>query len=217
MGGAILASSDTIFLQSVSSNYPGRASIAPIMDLFISLLSLGKSGFKSILDQRRLLLPVFQRKLQEACVLEGLRILPSPNNTISFAISLGSLSNGPKDLSFLGSMLFQRHVSGSRVVVSSSVSCSNPKRSRVVNVDFINWGAHSSYFPESYLTVACAIGICESEVDIFITRFRKCLARYRKLNTFITDDGAGGTEGESQQVVEENVKALEHLQNEENH
>jgi O-phospho-L-seryl-tRNASec:L-selenocysteinyl-tRNA synthase len=44
VGGSIVYSYDKKLLKNVSEMYPGRASLSPILDLFITLLSLGKDG-----------------------------------------------------------------------------------------------------------------------------------------------------------------------------
>ena len=46
---------------AVSSTYPGRASVAPILDLFCTLLHLGADGWTKLLAQREALLPSFRR------------------------------------------------------------------------------------------------------------------------------------------------------------
>ena len=54
VGGAIVATSqDSKFIDEISRSYPGRASIAPILDLFITLLSMGIKGYKSLLKERK--------------------------------------------------------------------------------------------------------------------------------------------------------------------
>ena len=40
-------------IKEISEIYPGRGSSAPIIDLFITLLSMGKSGLKKLLEERK--------------------------------------------------------------------------------------------------------------------------------------------------------------------
>jgi O-phospho-L-seryl-tRNASec:L-selenocysteinyl-tRNA synthase len=42
VGGGIVASPEISMVSKVGKFYPGRASIGPILDLFITLLSMGK-------------------------------------------------------------------------------------------------------------------------------------------------------------------------------
>jgi O-phospho-L-seryl-tRNASec:L-selenocysteinyl-tRNA synthase len=37
--------------------YPGRASMSPTLDLFITMLSMGSDGYKAMLKERKQLLP----------------------------------------------------------------------------------------------------------------------------------------------------------------
>lgn len=45
VGGSIIYGNDKKLIKSISELYPGRASAAPILDLFITLLSMGKDGY----------------------------------------------------------------------------------------------------------------------------------------------------------------------------
>ena len=44
VGGSVVFSNDEKIIKKISEIYPGRASGAPIVDLFITLLSMGKQG-----------------------------------------------------------------------------------------------------------------------------------------------------------------------------
>jgi O-phospho-L-seryl-tRNASec:L-selenocysteinyl-tRNA synthase len=179
VGGAVVASNNPALLQHLSSTYPGRASVAPIMDLFITLLSMGELGYQQLLDERRRLLPIFGNKLQLLASQYNLTMISSPRNTISFAIGIDNLPSIEKGFSFLGSMLFQRSVSGCRVVTS------NGKLSVIADVSFQNWGSHHNAFPHNYFTAACAIGMRLEEIDCFIDRLEKVLQKYIKINTTV--------------------------------
>lgn len=56
VGGAIIFSplkkekGKISLIKSISELYPGRASVAPILDLFITLLSMGKKGLLNLLN-----------------------------------------------------------------------------------------------------------------------------------------------------------------------
>ena len=71
----------------------------------------------------------------------------------------------------LGSMLFHRGVSGSRVVQPG-------KTSVVEGISFQDYGAHHNAYPHTYLTVAAAIGTEPKDIDEFISRLRKCLKEF---------------------------------------
>ena len=44
VGGAIIAGQNKDVIEAIGQAYPGRASAAPLMDVFITLLSLGSTG-----------------------------------------------------------------------------------------------------------------------------------------------------------------------------
>lgn len=211
VGGAIVMSAAPSFLTDLSSIYPGRASMAPILDLFITLLSMGEDGYKMLLERRARMFDILKGQLGAFAASHGETIVSSPRNTISIAVSMNMIhglekskfpvggataaaetavaalatdvessavekANGPppqplatdKNLcTFFGSMLFQRCVSGCRVV-SLSI-----KTTKINSYEFAGWGSHISRYPCSYFTAACAIGLSESEIDVFMERLRK--------------------------------------------
>lgn len=177
VGGAIVASTSLPFLQALSSSYPGRASAAPILDLFITFLSMGEGGYRELLRMRTsVLVPSMHTTMQSILDKYGISSLPSAHNFISYAYCLDSLPSSAKGLTFLGSMLFQRNVSGCRVVTSTC------KVTKIAGYEFRTWGAHMNDYPHSYFTVACAIGMQTSEVDVFIRRLDKTIGKFVKLN-----------------------------------
>eukprot|EP01031_Cornospumella_fuschlensis_P022274 gene22274-27237_t len=178
VGGAVVASTSPSFLKALSSSYPGRASAAPILDLFITFLSMGESGYKDLLRSRSsALAPAILTAMQPILDKYGISSLPTVHNSISYAYCLDSLPSNVKGLTFLGSMLFQRNVSGCRVVTNAS------KVTKIAGYDFKTWGAHMNDYPHSYFTVACAIGMQMSEVDVFASRLDKAIGKFVKINT----------------------------------
>eukprot|EP01079_Euglenida_sp_SAG-EU17-18_P000768 gene768-2529_t len=114
VGGSIIASRDEAFVRSVSAAYPGRASAGPIVDLLISLLSMGAQGLQTRLHSRQVLLEELIAEIGSFLALCGEAILPSPANEISIAISLDTLSTD--QVRRLGAQLFYRGVTGPRAV-----------------------------------------------------------------------------------------------------
>lgn len=93
----------------------------------------------------------------------------------------GSTRSNTESISFLGSMLFQRNVSGCRVVPQSdSVTVIN-------GVKFISWGAHMSHYPVSYFTAACSIGLTEDEIILFIDRIDRVWKKFERKAVLMTD------------------------------
>lgn len=78
-------------------------------------------------------------------------------------------------ISFLGSMLFSRLVSGTRVVARG-------KRQAVEGLSFEGYGAHCDAYPHDYLTMAVALGTTRKDVDEFIVRLSSCMQGFKRRN-----------------------------------
>jgi O-phospho-L-seryl-tRNASec:L-selenocysteinyl-tRNA synthase len=229
VGGAVLVSPDKAFVDAVSSCYPGRAGMTPILDLFITLLSMGQAGYKHLLQERLRIRTAMLEGLRILCDKHGLRILDAPGNSISTGVSLSALLTaslspssipsaavesateasadpsgtspanpstvdtqmdattstqkparpapmlqGQERLTFLGSMLYQRCVSGCRVV-----TCTGEVK-KVAGLTFTDWGAHANAYPHSYFTVACSVGITDNDAVVFLERLDKVLVKFKK-------------------------------------
>lgn len=177
VGGAVVASPHAAFIDAVSGCYPGRASMTPVLDLFITLLSMGEQGYRRLLDERQRLCVVLQDGLRGLTEKHGLQVLAASKNSISTAVSLDPLvpeQSRRECLTFLGSMLFQRSVSGCRVV-----ACVDEVK-KMSGVEFCNWGAHMQRYPHSYFTVACSVGITDTDIELFLERLDKVLVKFKK-------------------------------------
>ena len=67
VGGSIVGSWNKKFVERLSKLYPGRASAAPLIDLCMTLLSMGAAGYKALLTQRKV------RPLLSATCVGGFR------------------------------------------------------------------------------------------------------------------------------------------------
>jgi O-phospho-L-seryl-tRNASec:L-selenocysteinyl-tRNA synthase len=183
VGGAVVCSPSADTVAAIGKAYPGRASIAPTLDLFITLLSMGAEGYTGLLAEREALVPRFQQALAQCAAEHGETLLSSPRNTISLAMSLRTVSAPSK----LGSMLFTRCVSGTRVVDNSSSSSgsSGSAVKEVAGLHFAGYGASVDNYPCAYLTAACAIGMREKDIEEFIARLSKALSEERRRSNTI--------------------------------
>ncbi|EGC37855.1 hypothetical protein DICPUDRAFT_149505 [Dictyostelium purpureum] len=191
VGGAIISGPNKVFIEDIAKNYPGRANSSPILDVFITLLSMGKSGWSGLLKERKELLVYFQDQLGKLANEFNEKLLSTINeNKISFAFSLKNFSSNKNEQqleselnnnnnnnndyspSMLGSQLFSRSCSGARVI-----DLSKNKKAIVGGLEFNYYGSHIDGYPTSYLTVACAIGVTKSEIDKFIQRLSKLLKK----------------------------------------
>ncbi|XP_051518743.1 O-phosphoseryl-tRNA(Sec) selenium transferase-like isoform X2 [Myxocyprinus asiaticus] len=174
VGGAIIAGFDDVFIKEISKMYPGRASASPSLDVLITLLSLGASGYKKLLSERKELYSHLAEELKALSERHGERLLHTPHNPISLAMSLNCLqTHNDKAVTQLGSMLFTRQVSGARVVplgVEQTVS----------GHTFRGFMSHSDAYSCPYLNAASAIGIAKEDISLCIKRLDKCLKSLRK-------------------------------------
>jgi O-phospho-L-seryl-tRNASec:L-selenocysteinyl-tRNA synthase len=199
VGGALILSPNSKVIESISKNYPGRASASPMVDLFITLLSMGLDGYKSILEERVRLVGLFRESLERVASVFGERVLNCPRNTISFGITLdnlvqtdesnisGAFSNVSVDdndtkmqqdeinsrITKFGSMLFTRCISGTRIVPRCSIKS-------ISGHTFHGFGSSNDYYPSAYMTAACAVGMGEEEMKEFFTRLEKAWVDYSK-------------------------------------
>ena len=168
VGGAIVAGFNDKLLESIGKMYPGRASATPSIDVFITLLSLGAKGLKKYLKDRKEMYTYLHQELAKCAKTHNEVVLKTPHNPISMAMSLKSVN--PTDATKLGSMLFTRFVSGTRVVPKGEVK-------EVSGYTFQGFGSHTDSYPCAYLTAAAAMGMTKDDVDSFIKRLDKVLGK----------------------------------------
>uniref|UniRef100_A0A6Q2Y6E8 O-phosphoseryl-tRNA(Sec) selenium transferase n=1 Tax=Esox lucius TaxID=8010 RepID=A0A6Q2Y6E8_ESOLU len=174
VGGAIIAGFNESFIQEISRMYPGRASASPSLDVLITLLTLGASGYKKLLAERKEMYTYLAQELNRLAEAHGEKLLHTPHNPISLAMSLDGLqAQCDKAVTQLGSMLFTRQVSGARVVALGNEQI-------VSGHTFSGFMSHSESYPCPYLNAASAVGITRDDVTLCIKRLDKCLKSLRK-------------------------------------
>lgn len=165
VGGSLIAATAELAL-AVSQLYPGRASMSPIADLFITLLSMGVRGYQQLLAEQKVGYAHLKRQLEALQSRHPVRVLETKHNDVSLALDLGALPL--KSPTMLGSQLFVRGVSGARVVVPSL-------ERTVAGHRLASFGAHHDAYPHAYLTAAAAVGQTTREIDLFVRRLEKLL------------------------------------------
>ncbi|CAL8385207.1 unnamed protein product [Arctogadus glacialis] len=165
VGGAIIAGFDEAFVQEISQMYPGRASASPSLDVLITLLGLGAGGYKRLLAERKEMYSFLSQELGSLAAAHGERVLHTPHNPISLAMSLDGLrgDGDSKAVTQLGSMLFTRQVSGARVIPLG-------KEQTLAGHTFRGFMSHSEAYPVPYLNAAAAeveqvVVVVEEEVE----------------------------------------------------
>ncbi|XP_038130323.1 O-phosphoseryl-tRNA(Sec) selenium transferase [Cyprinodon tularosa] len=174
VGGAIIAGFDESFVQEISKMYPGRASASPSLDILITLLTLGAKGYKKYLSERKEIYSFLAEELRSLASAHGERLLHTPHNPISLAMSLDGLqASCSQAVTQLGSMLFTRQVSGARVIPLC-------KEQTVSGYTFRGFMSHSESYPCPYLNAASAVGITRDDVTLCMKRLDKCLKALKK-------------------------------------
>eukprot|EP00055_Hartaetosiga_balthica_P012691 m.62429 g.62429 ORF g.62429 m.62429 type:complete len:502 (-) comp8030_c3_seq3:1882-3387(-) len=174
VGGGVVCSQDKDFITHISKTYPGRASSAPVIDIFITLLSLGLDKYKNMVKDRKRLFIYLRDKLSKVAEKHGERVLSVKNNPISLAMTLTHvekvLAADGKEVTAFGSTLFLKRVSGVRVVSTKATK-------ELCGTTFKGYGAHHDDYPYAYMTAASAIGLTEDEVDVFAQRLDAALTK----------------------------------------
>jgi O-phospho-L-seryl-tRNASec:L-selenocysteinyl-tRNA synthase len=161
VGGSLIYSSDKNLISKLKKNYPGRASMAPIRDLFITLLEMGKKKYLELIALRKLNYAKLKTAMKAIAEKYGERIIENPNNKISLCLTLGKICKDARskaDVTYFGSLFYYRQISGIRVVAKAEPIDFN-------GFKFTNYGSHCEdykYLP--YCSFAAAIGMSEIEV-----------------------------------------------------
>ena len=182
-------------VSSMSRLYPGRASSSSVVDLLITLLTLGERGWLSLLARRTLLFDRLRTSLHDLAARHNERVLrTADSNDISLALTvtlpLSAAQSSERCLSLLGSMLYRRGVSGMRVWQPNAVS-------PFPTLPLDGWGGHgwgvhmhsassqsgsgsSGDCVRGYVSMACAIGMEQQEVDAVIQKLDDTMVRWKK-------------------------------------
>ncbi|ODM99844.1 O-phosphoseryl-tRNA(Sec) selenium transferase [Orchesella cincta] len=180
VGSPIISSpkNSVSLLTKVRKNYPGRASSYPASDVLITILSMGKKGFKSLVEQREENYKYMKTKLTEVSKKHNEQALSLSGNDISIGFSLGSVGPSQDVLTSVGGMLFKRNVTGARVVTTEDVKT-------IDGYTFKGWGAHHPEYPVPYLTAAAAIGMDKEEIDDFIGKLDECIGQVKSQDKLV--------------------------------
>lgn len=152
VGGSLIFSQRPQLIKQISEKYPGRACSSPIVDLFITLLEMGKTGIKRLYKERKENFKYMTEKAQTVMQRLGERVLETRDNSISLGLTLGNILKD-QDPVELGSMLYSKKVMGHRILTSKD------EAQKLCGNTFMNYGSHHQHYPFlPYMTIACAIG-----------------------------------------------------------
>ncbi|GFY43893.1 o-phosphoseryl-tRNA(Sec) selenium transferase [Trichonephila inaurata madagascariensis] len=174
VGGSIICGFEAKIVDEVGKMYPGRGSANPSMDMFITLLNIGKKGFLELLDERKKMFIYLKNELEKVSQEFGGEVLETPGNQLSLAFvfsQFGSLHH--KFFTEIGSMLFSKFVMGARIVA--------PGDSKTIGgYTFKNWGSHTDESFIGYLTASATVGVKKEDIDSFVKQFKTVLLKVSK-------------------------------------
>ncbi|CAL1288683.1 unnamed protein product [Larinioides sclopetarius] len=174
VGGSIVCGFNAKIIDSVGKMYPGRGSATPSMDLFITLLNIGKKGYLDYLEKRKELFIYLKTELQKVSEEFGGEVLEIPGNHLSVAFAFTQFESlHHKVFTEIGSMLFSKFVMGARLVAPGDAK-------EVGGYEFKNWGSHTDEHFVGYLTASATIGVQKDDIDTFIKHFKTVLLKVSK-------------------------------------
>ena len=138
VGGSFIYSSKENMVQKIKKNYPGRASISPLLDIFISFLEMGKNKYKELIKDRKEKYKILIQKMENIANKYQEKVIAMNGNKISILFTLKNImtKSGNKDVKEIGSMCFNRQISGVRIIISS-----NGEKKNVAGYEFLNYGS----------------------------------------------------------------------------
>lgn len=170
VGGSILLGFNKKLVSDVAKSYAGRASSSQTLDVFMTLLHLGRDGYMTLVNERKEAYNHLRQKLRNLATRFNEKILLTKRNPISLAMTLGNFD--ASKVTMIGSMLFTRGVSGARVIETGD------KKSIDAHT-FLCWGSHISQPSIPYITAAASIGVKKNEIDDFIDKLEKVLLKVK--------------------------------------
>ncbi len=164
VGGAVITSPREEIITSISQAYAGRASASPVVQLLVSLLSMGKSGYRKRMEEQlknRLLLDQQMLSLANS---HHERLITC-NNPVSCAMTLSQLNSD--QITKLGGFLYNMRVTGPRVVnihQSEFGTCTTKDQMMDAAID-------------SYIVMNAAIGVDPIHISEAIIRLDKAFSQ----------------------------------------
>ncbi|MCP4761186.1 MAG: O-phosphoseryl-tRNA(Sec) selenium transferase, partial [archaeon] len=160
VGGAIISSPYSENLIEISKAYAGRGSSAPIIHLFVSMLSMGLQGYMKLIRTQVENKKLLTNELKKIADELG-EVILDVNNPIACIMTLNNFKS--EQIEKLGGYLYNLRVTGPRVI--------NPKEK--------NFGASSNYFPHAYLVMNSAIGVKKDDILGAVNQLTKALAQIK--------------------------------------
>ncbi|GMH46230.1 hypothetical protein TrRE_jg6548, partial [Triparma retinervis] len=170
VGSAIVYGEQT-FVEEVGRIYPGRGGGQGVVDLWCTLMEMGRRGLTTVLLERIKVREHFLKEYKALAKRHGERVLETGDNGISYGMTLGGF--GDDWVGMIGSMLFTRCATGARVVKKG-------ERKKIGEHVLEGFGSSTEGYGTSYITAAVGVGMRREEVDGFIKRLDKAMKDVKK-------------------------------------
>ena len=145
VGGAIVCSPDPEVLKNIGQGYAGRGTAAPVLQLFVSMLSMGLQGYDELVEQQQQNRKILESELTKLAEKLNERVLDI-NNPVACVMTLDTLQTQQQER--LGGFLYNLRVTGPRVVI--------PRKKK--------FGASMDGYPHAYVVMNAAIGCKKSDI-----------------------------------------------------
>jgi O-phospho-L-seryl-tRNASec:L-selenocysteinyl-tRNA synthase len=161
VGGAVIISPSQEIIDKISQVYPGRASAAPIVQLLVSLLSMGQRKFQELVAEQQQNRRILEEAMTTLAQNIGEHIIRA-GNSVSCAFTLAKFT--PAQIDQLGGYLYNLRITGPRVV----------------NIHKSSFGSCTDNMPYAYLVMNAAIGSQAEQIKESVRRLQQAIDQIRQ-------------------------------------
>ncbi|MFX1236984.1 MAG: O-phosphoseryl-tRNA(Sec) selenium transferase, partial [Promethearchaeota archaeon] len=154
IGGSVIVSQSKENIKKISQAYAGRASATPIVNFLVSILSLGMSGYKKLIEKQKENRKLLENKMKTFANRIGERVL-DVFNPVAVAMTLQHLKM--EELKALGGALYNLRVTGPRVF----------------NTIEDRFGTCCEDYDMPYIVMNAAIGASKMDITSAVERLEK--------------------------------------------
>jgi len=156
VGGAVITSPNPDLVEAISKCYAGRASASPVVQLLVSLLSMGKQGYLSRIEKQQQNHKILEEALTNVGKEFNEQIIEC-NNPVSCAMSLKNISK--EKIQDLGGILYNLRVTGPRFI----------------NIHKDPFGSCTTEMKWPYVVMNAAIGVKKEHIIEAVDRLKRAI------------------------------------------
>ncbi len=160
VGGAVITSPNPDLIDAISKCYAGRASASPVVQLLVSLLSMGKQGYLSKIEKQQQNRKILEEALSNVAKEFNEHIIEC-NNPVSCAMSLKNVN--PDKIQDLGGILYNLRVTGPRFI----------------NIHEDPFGSCTNEMKWPYIVMNAAIGVKKEHINEAVVRLKRAIKQIK--------------------------------------